>query len=103
MSEWEKIEEKLLQIPKMRPEKLKFMRNTAYWGQVSSMDKQGRIVIQAHLRDAAVIDGEVAVIGSLSHLEVWNKEIVHDLVEQNPLTDEDFERIAELLPKGNEE
>jgi MraZ protein len=96
MSEWEKIEEKLLQAPKMRPEKVKFMRNTAYWGQVSSLDKQGRVVVQAHLREAAGFDGEVAVIGALSHLEVWNKERFLEQLISDPYTTQDATALSDL-------
>ena len=32
LSEWEQVEAKLLEPPKMRPEKLKFLRNTNYYG-----------------------------------------------------------------------
>ena len=72
-------------------------------GSPYEIDTKGRVLISQALRDKAKLEDEVEVIGMNNHLEVWNKDIVHDLVEQNPLTDEDFERIAELLPKGTKE
>ena len=45
ISEWEQIESKLLEPPKMLPEKLKFLRNTNFYGQMVSMDRQGRVLI----------------------------------------------------------
>ena len=51
LNEWEKIEAKLLEAPKLRPEKIKFMRNTSYYGQVARIDRQGRVVIQPHQRE----------------------------------------------------
>ncbi len=96
MSEWEQIEVKLLEPPKMRPEKVKFLRNTNYFGQVSAMDKQGRVVIQPHLRKAAQIDGEVAVMGYLNYLQVWNKDRFQKLLQSDPYTDNDAAELAEL-------
>jgi MraZ protein len=96
LSEWEKIEAKLLEAPKMRPEKIKFMRNTSYYGQVARIDRQGRVVIQPHLREAASIDGDVAVIGYLGHLEVWNHNRFIQQLESDPYTREDAIALAEL-------
>lgn len=96
LSEWEQIEQKLLEPPKMVPEKVKFLRNANYYGQAASMDKQGRVVIQPHLREAAQIDGDVAVMGYLNYLQVWNKERFHQLLESNPFTDKDAQALADL-------
>ncbi len=97
MHEWEKIEAKLLEPPKMLPGKVKLLRNTSYYGQVAAMDKQGRILIQPHLRDKAGVDGqEVAVMGQLNYLEVWNKEHFERVLESDPYTDKDAQALAEL-------
>ena len=97
MGEWEKIEAKLLEPPKMLPGKVKFLRNTSYYGQVSTMDKQGRISIQPHLREKAEVDGqEVAVMGQLNYLEVWNKSHFERALEADPYTDRDAQALAEL-------
>ena len=96
MSEWEQLERKLLEPPKMLPGKVKFLRNTSYYGQVAKMDKQGRIVIQPHLREAAAMNGEITVIGSLTHIEVWNLARFMKVLESDPFFDEDASALAEL-------
>ncbi len=96
LSEWEKIEAKLQEPPKMLPEKVKFLRNTSYYGQVTTMDKQGRILIPQHLRESASIDGDVAVMGQLHFLEVWNREKVTNRMEADPYTRDDAVVLAEL-------
>ena len=96
MEEWEEIEAKLLEPPKLLPEKVKFLRNAAYYGQVSSMDKQGRVSIHPLLREAAQIDGEVAVMGYLNYLQVWNKDRFQELLDSDPYTDNDAAALAEL-------
>ncbi len=96
MREWEEIEARLLEPPKMLPEKVKFLRHTNYYGQVTSMDKQGRVSIPAHLRRAAGIDGAVAVMGYLTYLQVWNRERFEELLKTDPYTDKDAAALADL-------
>ena len=96
LSEWEEIEAKLLAPPKMKPEKVKFLRNTNFYGQLTEMDKQGRVLIQPHLREAAAMSGDVAVMGNLNHLAVWNNERFARLLEENPYTDRDAEILSDL-------
>ena len=92
----EEIEGRLLQPPKMVPEKVKFLRNANYYGQVSSMDKQGRVLIPPLLRETADIDGDVAVMGYLNYLQVWNRDRFQRLLESDPYTDRDAAVLAEL-------
>ena len=96
MREWEDIEARLLEPPKMLPEKVKFLRHTNYYGQVASMDKQGRVSIPAHLREAAQIEGTVAVMGYLTYLQVWNRERFEELLKSDPYTDKDAAALADL-------
>lgn len=96
MREWEEIEARLLEPPKMLPEKVKFLRHTNYYGQVTSMDKQGRVSIPNHLRQAAGIAGEVAVMGYLTYLQVWNRERFEELLKTDPYTDKDAAALADL-------
>lgn len=96
MNEWEQLEQKLLEPPKMLPEKVKFLRNANFYGQLGSMDRQGRVLIQPHLREAAGINGEVAVMGYLNYLQVWNKERFQKLLETDPYTDKDAAALADL-------
>lgn len=97
MSEWEKIEEKLLEPPRMLPQKQKFLRNTSYWGQEAKIDRQGRVLIQPHLREkAALEEAEVAVIGALNYLEVWNREHFESALDTEPFTENDASILADL-------
>ena len=96
LSEWEQIESKLLEPPKMLPEKVKFLRNTNYYGQMVSMDRQGRVLIPPHLRERAEITNGVAVMGYLTHLRLWNRKRFENLLETDPYTDADEVALAEL-------
>jgi len=93
---WERIAEKLKEAPRMVPAKLKFQRTTNYYGMLSEMDPQGRILIPPELREDAQLSGDVVVMGKTDHLEVVNKQIARKDVKENPLTLEERERLAEL-------
>ena len=97
MHEWEKLEAKLLEPPKMLPGKVKFLRNTSYYGQVAKLDRQSRVLIQPHLREAAAIDGqEVDVMGQLNYLEIWNRSRFQGVLQEDPYTDVDAMALAEI-------
>ena len=74
----------------------KYLTRTSYFGQVTDMDAQGRVVINPLLRESARIAGEVAVLGYLNYLEVWNNELFRERVLDQPLTAEDRRVLAEL-------
>ena len=95
-SVWERIAYKLQEPPRMVEAKRKYELVTSYYGLMTQMDPQGRILIPQSLREAAQISGDVIVIGKMDHLEVWNGEVVSRNLKENPLTAEDHERLAEL-------
>jgi len=95
-AEWRSIEEKLAAVPSMNKARKKFLDRTNYWGQMAKMDTQGRILIPSLLRESAVMRGEVAVLGYLTYLDVWNNERYREYLEREPLSDEDIEGLSNL-------
>jgi MraZ protein len=95
-SVWREIEEKLAALPSMNKSKKKFLDRTNYWGHAGRMDVQGRILIPSLLRESAVMRGEVAVIGYLVYLDVWNMERFRDHLEKNQITDDDEQTLSNL-------
>lgn len=93
---WRDIEDKLAALPSMNKSKKKFLDRTNYWGQTQRMDGQGRVLIPAQLRESAGMRGEVAVLGYLNYLDVWNMERYREHLERNPLTDEDEQTLSNL-------
>ena len=93
---WIKIEEKLATLPSMNKAKKDFLDRTNYWGQMAHADAQGRVLIPAHLREAAGMHGEVAVIGHLEeYLEVWSMERLREPMTQ-PFPDENMDTLGSL-------
>ncbi|HET7212863.1 MAG TPA: division/cell wall cluster transcriptional repressor MraZ [Terriglobia bacterium] len=95
-SVWRGIEEKLATLPSMNKAKRKFLDRVNYWGQSVQMDAQGRILIPSLLRESAGMQGEVAVIGYLNYLDVWNMDRFRAQLKDNPLTDEDMQALSDL-------
>jgi MraZ protein len=96
MEEWVQIEEKLGQGGSFNQARRKFLDRMNYFGQVVKWDKQGRILIPTVLREAAEMKGDVAVLGNLSYLAVWNNERFLAEIRSNPITLEDERMLDEL-------
>jgi len=87
----------------LRPDVRKFMLRVNRKGSTHEIDPKGRILISQVLRDKAGLRDEVEVIGLSNHLEVWNKENLDGTLDEKPLTDADFENIAQLVPRRKRE
>jgi MraZ protein len=92
---WERVAQKFQEPPRMDPAKVKLQKFTSYYGALTQMDPQGRILIPQALREDANITGDVIVIGKNDHLEIWNVDVIRKSLQEQPLTDADRERLAE--------
>ena len=96
MPEWLGIEEKLRVRGTMDRSVRKFLDRTNYWGQVSEMDGQGRLLVHPFLRSNAELMGDVVVIGYLHYLEVWELDKFKARIDSAPYTEEDEAALAAL-------
>jgi MraZ protein len=92
---WEEIEERLRAVPSTDRARTKFMARASYFGQQVRIDVQGRLLIPQILRESAGMTGDVVVMGELDHLVVWNHERFLKLLDEEPLTDEDFRALTD--------
>ena len=93
---WQDIEQRLAKLPSFNPTKKKFLDRANFYGQLTSMDKSGRILIPTMLRESAQMNGEVAVLGYLNYLDVWNQERFLKKMQDEAFTDKDHEVMGEL-------
>ena len=93
---WQEIEERLAKLPSLNPTKKKFLDRTNYYGQVTTADKSGRILIPPLLRESAQMNGEVAVLGYLDHLDVWNDKRFLSRIKEEEFTHDDQETLSKL-------
>ncbi len=96
LTEWEAIEQRLALLPSMDPARRKFLDRTNYYGQQAEIDAQGRVLIHPLLRKSAGVVGDVAVLGYLTYLEVWELERFEQRLLSDPYTEEDEAAIARL-------
>jgi MraZ protein len=96
LAEWENIEQRLALLPSMDTARRKFLDRTNYYGQQTTIDGQGRVLIHPLLRKSAGVIGDVAVLGYLNYLEVWELERFQQRLLSDPYTEEDEAAIARL-------
>ncbi|HET6218164.1 MAG TPA: division/cell wall cluster transcriptional repressor MraZ [Acidobacteriaceae bacterium] len=96
LPEWQKIEEKLALIPSMNAAKKKFLDRVNYYGQMSEIDAQGRVLLPQILRETAKLAGDVVVFGVQTYLEVENHDEFKQRMETEPLTTDDRQTLAEF-------
>jgi MraZ protein len=93
---WEGIEQKLLKMPSTDLARRRFQRWTSLYGQEGEIDMQGRVLIPPQLREPALMQGEVVVLGSGDFLEVWNRDRFLAQTESERLTVDDHSRLSEF-------
>lgn len=71
LEEFEAYKNKLYTIPGKKGSDVR--RKLLAWADRQIPDKQGRIFISQQLRDHAMIEGEVVVIGAANRAEIWDK------------------------------
>jgi MraZ protein len=91
-SEWKALEEKLHALPLTNANARKFTRFFLAGATSCEVDKQGRILLPAILREFAQIDKDAVLVGVGSRIEIWSKE---NWLAAN--TYDDMEEIAENM------
>lgn len=96
IEEWLIIEQKLRSKGTSNAFVRKFLDRTNYYGQLAEVDAQGRILVHPMLRSSAELIGDVAVLGYLHYLEVWELDKFKMRIDSQPFTDYDAASLAEL-------
>jgi MraZ protein len=95
MPVWLELERRLAQMPSTHPARQKYLDRVNFFGQVSELDPQGRVIIPARLRASAQMTGEVDVLGKQDLLDVWNHDRFVARLILDPFTDGDAAALAE--------
>jgi MraZ protein len=96
LREWEIIEQKLSLLPTAERARAIYVTGTSFHGQESEIDNQGRVLIHPLLRKKAAAYGDVAVLGYLTYLDVWNMERIERFMADNPFTEDHAAVLARL-------
>ena len=77
--EWQNIEEKFRNVPLTSKDARKFSRFFFAGATTCEVDKQGRILLPAVLREFAGLEKEVVSVGVLKRIEIWDKNTWQNL------------------------
>ncbi len=77
-AQWQLIEAKLSALPMTSQSARNFVRQFFSGAMETSLDKQGRVMIGAKLREYANLSKEVSIIGVGNRIEIWNSEHWND-------------------------
>lgn len=72
--DWDAFEQKLTSLPLINKEARQFARFFLAGAAQVELDKQGRILLPAALREFAGLDKDVVLVGVGSRIEIWSKE-----------------------------
>jgi MraZ protein len=86
-SEWQVFEEKLRTLPMTNKDARKFSRFFLAGAAMCELDKQGRILIPAVLREFAALEKDVVLAGVLGRVEIWSKERWAEISEYDDMED----------------
>lgn len=78
-SEWTKVEEALRKLPTRQRDVTRYLLAGAV---DLDLDRQGRVILPAHLRQHAGIEREVVVVGLISRLEIWSRTAWQSYIEK---------------------
>ncbi|MFY9176449.1 MAG: division/cell wall cluster transcriptional repressor MraZ [Clostridiales bacterium] len=96
-NEWQELERKLRTLPLTSKDARAFTRFFFAGATECELDKQGRILIPANLREYAELTKELVIIGVASRVEIWSKEKWDDYNDDANLDHQSIvEKMAEL-------
>lgn len=72
--DWNAFEQKLTSLPLINKEARQFARFFLAGAAQVEVDKQGRILLPASLRDFAKLEKDVVLVGVGSRIEIWSRE-----------------------------
>lgn len=74
MKEWEKLEDRIRQMPQFQDRTRTFKRLYLHPAQELVLDSQGRILLPGDLRDAISLTKEAVFTGDLEKFLIWSKD-----------------------------
>ena len=102
LDEWKKIEARLKKHSVGNRAVKNYLDMTGYYGQEVKMDAQGRFVLSQNLRSKAKLEGDLAVIGKITHLEVVNKAQFEQALPAKVPTEDDLKAVDAILSAEGE-
>ncbi|CAG9297976.1 division/cell wall cluster transcriptional repressor MraZ [Celerinatantimonas diazotrophica] len=97
LNEWEEIERKLRKLSSMNPAERRLQRLLLGYADDCQMDKNGRLLISAPLRQHAGLEKQVMLVGQLNKFEIWSDQNWNDQIESDLNVSDDDEFLSDQL------
>ena len=95
LKEWNEIERKVSELPQFKQEVISFLRYLMGGAVDCPLDGQGRALIPQSLRNHARIDKELIMIGMLTRVEIWAREVWEE--EEQARAYDEFKKSRDIL------
>jgi MraZ protein len=95
LKEWNEIERKVSELPQFKQEVISFLRYLMGGAVDCPLDGQGRVLIPQSLRNHARIDKELIMIGMLTRVEIWAREVWEE--EEQARAYDEFKKSRDIL------
>jgi len=96
LNEWKLFEEKIVSRPLNKSDNRYFIRRLLAGATECTLDKQGRIMLPASLRQYAGLDREAVIVGVSNRIEIWSLQRWHDYMENGKPLEDIAEQIQDL-------
>ncbi len=90
LSAWQEIAEKLAKLPQSQASTRAYVRQTLAGAVDVELDKLGRVVLPAYLRQYANLGKQAILAGLFDHVEVWDEKTWETYQGQIDQTTEEF-------------
>lgn len=93
--EWQRrVETGLRELSATSQRNRLFVRSVTRYATTVRLDSQGRIQLTPYLKDYALLDRDVRIIGVVNKIEIWNPDDLDNLDELSP---EDFDDLSDKV------
>ncbi len=83
LPEWERVEQKLLLLSDTQPTERAFKRLLLGYATEVEIDKAGRLLLSAPLRDYAQLEKPLMLVGQLNKFEIWSDTLWQSQVAES--------------------
>ncbi len=79
--EWSRLNERVRSKPSSDKHVQFFLRRVVASAIETELDKQGRLLIPASLREDAKIGSDIVIVGQVDRIDIWDRAVWDDLVD----------------------
>ncbi len=99
MDEWEQVERKISELPSFHVGHQNLKRFILGYASDIDMDKNGRILLPAPLREFAHLDKSIYLVGQGNKFEIWSEELWTAKCNQWLQGENSFENLSEEMAR----